>query len=232
MGGQAELNRLEEFTLKVKSSIPWIVVMDKHAFQYVLRVHSDRAMVEDLIDLPTWTQEQISELVTYRCRQAGMTPDFSQMDIPYLFDETEYETIEERNRSGFYRILWNAAGGNPSVALRLWADTLAVTADDRIVVRHLPRELSTGQLEGANLSVLLLLRVIAQSEISTTEDIGEGLQLPFAVVSNAIRVAMIRGWIEEIDGTYRITWRWFKTINRVLARQNLLAREVFQEAHS
>ncbi len=231
MGGQAQLSRLTEFTIQVKSSITWLAAMDKPAYQYVQRVRSDRAMLEDLIDLPRWTQEQISELIEYRCMQAGIAPDFSQIVIPHQFDETDYETLEERNRSGFYRILWNAAGGNPSVALRLWADALAVTVDDHIVVRHLPLELATGQLEVANLSVLLLLRVIAQSEMSTTNDISESLQLPFGVVSNAIRVAMIRGWIEEIDGYYRITWRWFRAINRVLARQNLLDREFFQETH-
>ena len=188
-------------------------------------------MVEGLIDLPTWTQEQISELIEYRCLQAGINPDFSQMVISHRFDETDYVTLEERNRSGFYRILWNAAGGNPSVALRLWADALAVTADEHVVVRHLPRELVTGQLEGANLAVLLLLRVIAQSEMSTMDDISESLQLPLSVVSNAVRVAMIRGWIEDIDGYYRISWRWYRAIIRVLARQNLLAREFFQETH-
>ena len=196
--------------------------MDKPAYQYVQRVRADIAMVEDLIELPTWTQEQIRELIEYRCEQTDVTPDFSQIVIPHQFDETDYETLDERNRSGFYRILWNAAGGNPSVALRLWTDALAVTEDDHIVVRHLPLELITGQLEAANLPILLLLRVIAQSEMSTINDISESLQLPLVIVSNAIRVALLRGWIEEIDGYYRITWHWFRAINRVLARQNLL----------
>ena len=226
MGGQLEMNRLSEFAQQIKSNITWILAMDRPAYQYVKRVRADHSIVEDLVELPTWTQEQISELIEYRCKQAGITPDFNQIEIPHQFDETDFESLEERNRSGFYRILWNTSGGNPSVALRLWADALTVMKDNHIVVQRLPSELEidTEQLENADLPLLLLLRVIAQSEMSTIDDISESLQLPFVVVSNAIRVALIRGWVEQIDDYYRITWRWFRSINRVLARQNFLTR--------
>jgi DNA-binding IclR family transcriptional regulator len=69
-----------------------------------------------------------------------------------------------------------------------------------------------------------MLRVIAQSGMSTAEDVAESLQLNPTVIESGIRFALFRGWIEETGGYYQITWRWFRTINRVLSRQNLLAR--------
>ena len=32
----------------------------------------------------------------------------------------------------------------------------------------------------------------------------------------------MRGWIEEVDGHHRVTWKWFRTITRVLVRRNFL----------
>ena len=99
-----------------------------------------------------------------------------------------------------------------------------MTADGRVIVQLLPQVFTGEQLENASLPVLLMLRVIVQSGKTTLEDIAESLRLAPVVIENGIRFALFRGWIEEIDGYYQITWQWFRTINRVLVRQNLLTR--------
>ena len=42
-------------------------------------------------------------------------------------------------------------------------------------------------------------------------------------VNDALRYALGRGYVEEIDGRYRIRWKWFRTITRFLSRRHLLA---------
>jgi hypothetical protein len=226
MNGAIELKRLIQFVAPLRSrvNICLIVAMVRPAFQYLSRLRAERIMLNDFIELTPWTQEQISELIEARCRWAGIEPDFSEIDIPHQYDDVDYESLDERTRAGFYRILSNASAGNPSVALRLWGDSLAVTDDGRILVQVLPQVFGGDQLEKANLSVLLILRVIIQSEMTTSEDIAESLQLGSSVIDNGIRFATLRGWIEETDGYYQITCRWFRPINRVLTRQNLLSR--------
>jgi hypothetical protein len=226
MNGAIELKRLIEFVapLRSRAHICVIAAMIRPAFQYLSRLRAERLMLNDYIELTPWTQEQISELIETRCRWAGIEPDFSEIDIPHQYDDIDYESLDERTRAGFYRILSNASAGNPSVALRFWGDSLAVTDDERILVQVLPQVFGGDQLEKANLSVLLILRVIIQSEMTTSDDIAESLQLASSVIDNGIRFALLRGWIEETDGYYNITWRWFRPINRVLTRQNLLSR--------
>jgi len=226
MGGDAELNRLNEFVapLRSKLKICLILTLVKPAFQYMNNLRAESALLEDFIELPSWSQEQISELIEARSQRAGIDPDFSEIEIPYQYDDIDYDSLDERTRSGFYRILWSVSAGNPVVALRLWSDSLAIAPDGKIIVRILPQVFGGDQLENANLSVLLLLRVIVQSGLTTALDIAESLRLPAETIDNAIRFALFRGWIEESDGYYQITWRWFRTINRVLIRQNLIAR--------
>ena len=226
MNGVVELNRLYEFIAPLRSRVKvcLIITMVKQAYQYISRLRGEQIMLKDYLELPSWTQEQITELIETRSRSAGIEPDFSEIEIPHQFDDIEYESLDERTRAGFYRILWSVSGGNPSVALRLWGDSLAVTDDERIFVQVLPRVFASDQLEQASLSVLLMLRVIIQSEMSTTEDIAESLQLSSGVIDSGIRFALLHGWIEEAGGYYEITWRWFRPICRVLTRQNLLSR--------
>jgi hypothetical protein len=226
MGGDAELKRLNEFVapLRSKLKICLILTLVKPAFQYMSNLRAESALLEDFIELPPWSQEQISELIEARSQRAGIEPDFSEIDLPYQYDDIDYDSLDERTRSGFYRILWGVSAGNPVVALRLWSNSLAVAPDGRIIVRILPQVFGGDQLENANLSVLLMLRVIVQSGLTTTADIAESLRLSTEIIDNGIRFALFRGWIEETDGYYQITWRWFRTINRVLIRQNLIAR--------
>ena len=80
------------------------------------------------------------------------------------------------------------------------------------------------ELDGAAHNVMLVLRCIAQSDLIAEPDIVDNLRLPSGAVGSAMHYCASRGWIESQDGHYRITMQWFKTITRVLARQNLLAR--------
>jgi hypothetical protein len=226
MNGVVELDRLSDFVAPLRSTlqVSLIVTMIKPAFQYLRRLRGERALLADSIELPAWTLDQLTGFIEMRSRQAGIEPDFSEIDIPYQYDDVEYDSLDERIRSGFYRILWNVSAGNPSVALRLWNDSLAETPGGRIVVQILPRVFVSDQMESASLPTLMILRVIVQSGITTAEDVAESLQLPANVIESGIRFALQCGWIEESDGYYKVTWRWFRTINRVLTRQNLLAR--------
>jgi hypothetical protein len=224
--GVVELDRLSDFVAPLRSNgnVAMIISMIKPAYQYLRRLRGERAILDNAIELPAWTLDQITALIELRSMKAGIEADFSEIEMPYQYDEADYDSPDERIRSGFYRILWNASAGNPSVALRLWSDSLAETPEGRVVVQILPQIFAGDQMEHASLSILLMLRVIVQSGMTTAEDVVESLQLPSNVIENGIRFALLHGWIEETDGYYQVTWRWFRTINRVLTRQNLLAR--------
>jgi hypothetical protein len=226
MNGVVELDRLSDFVTPLRASVnvSLIVTMIRSAHQYLSRLRGERAILADSMELPAWTLEQITELIVLRSRQAGIEADFSEIEIPYQYDDTEFDSLDDRNRSWFYRILWNMSAGNPSVALRLWNDSLAQTPEGRVIVQVLPQVFAGDQMDNVSLPILLMLRVIVQSGMTTAEDVTESLQLPSNVVENGIRFALHSGWIEEIDGYYQITWLWFRAIKRVLTRQNLLAR--------
>jgi hypothetical protein len=193
------------------------------AWNFLNRVRAERAVTPAVLELPFWTEEQIGHLIAQRCRDADITPDFGQLILPRYDYDAGQETLAERNRFAFYRLLWDAADGNPAVALRLWADSLAITEDGKFVV-HLPSPSETSEIERLTPTQLLVLRVIAQSELIARNEIVESLRFSEANVGNAILVSLQQGWIEEVDGRYRLSWDWYRTITRVLVRRNFLDR--------
>ena len=120
---------------------------------------------------------------------------------------------------------WTLSGGNPAVALLTWSNCLCYAEEgDADVCVRLPVQPSARELESAAHNVMLVLRCIAQSELVSAADVVDNLRLPHGAVGSAMHYCNSLNWIEEVDGRYRITMHWFKTITRALARQNLLAR--------
>ena len=60
--------------------------------------------------------------------------------------------------------------------------------------------------------------------LANQAEIIGSLRLSAIEVAGALNLALTREWIESIDGRYRLTWKWFRSITRILARQNLLVR--------
>ncbi len=222
-GGQRGMDQLGELISPIRDAVFWFYGINMAAYHYISRVRASRLFLDDILRLPMWTEDQIRELIEMRSSQAGFEPDFSELILPSQFDDIDYDTVEDRNRFGFYRILWNASDGNPMVSLHLWADSLRIAPDNRILV-SLPQLPATSELEKVSMTMLLSLRVIAQSESANQEEIVESLRLPTAEISGALRLAETRRWIKSIDGRYRITWKWFRSITQVLARNNMLVR--------
>ena len=223
MGGQKDLAKLSELIEGIHVGVLWIFSVDCFAWQFMRRARADRSTIGEAIELRSWSEEQIAELLDMRNTEAGIDADFSNAPVPPEFMETAMDTVEERNKAGVFRMICAMAGGNPSVALRIWADSIYPDESGRLLVRA-PVQLRSRELDKAAPNLLLVLRAIAQWEVISEKDIAGNLRLPPGAVGSAIHYSLQRGWIEESQAGYRLAWRWFRTIIRVLLRQNLLAR--------
>ena len=222
-GGQQDMDQVAGLVSSLQTDVFWFYGVNWAAWHYISRVRESQLFLDDVLRIPLWTEEQIRELIELRSAYVGIEPDFRELLLPRQFEDIDYDTIEDRNRFGFYRILWNASDGNPMVSLQLWADSLRIAPDGRFLV-SLPQLPATSELEKTNMTVLLTLRVIAQSEMASLEEITNSLRFPTSEVAGALHMAITHGWVEPVNGRYRLTRKWFRSIRRVLARKNLLVR--------
>ena len=225
LDGQTEMKRFADLVEAIDHEMLWVLSVDCFAWQFIKRVRADRTSIHEVVDLPAWTEDQIAALIEQRNANADLAPDFSSVQVPSEHAVTSYDTAEERNKAGVYRMLWSMSGGNPAVALLTWANCLyhEEEGDDTLSVR-LPVQPAARELENADHNVMLVLRCIAQSELVLQEDVVDNLRLPPGAVSSAMHYCISRSWIEEHRGYYRLAMGWFKPVTRTLARQNLLAR--------
>jgi len=228
MGGFSELSGLAELFERVHVPLVWGLSVDRYAYQFIARARADYQLADHLIQLRPWLEEQIGEFVEKRCESASLQPDFSKIKVPRQYMDVAQDAIEDRNRVGLYTMLTALSRGNPSIAIRLFADCIRMTADGVAEV-SLPTNRDDSVFSKEPINTLLVLRVIAQVELITYEDIVSNLRMAPAVVTSALQVARLRGWVEERNGHYRLSWPWFRIITQMLGRQNLLAG-VRQEA--
>jgi hypothetical protein len=223
MGGQRALDRVIALDLELDTEIRWIFVMDRRAWPYITLARGDRVLLHDVVELSAWSEEHLVALLEARAKAAGLDPTFQHLVLPSQLDASEYESLEERNRFGYCRILWEMTGGNPEVAMGVFADSLRVNRQGEVIVR-LPQAPIALALAECNAMTLLVLRVIVQCDWASVEDIAASLRISHARVDSALRYCGQNGWLEEHEGRHRIAARWYRTITLALVRQNLMPR--------
>lgn len=220
LGGQVELDRLMELVSSWQD-VPIIAAIDAAAWEYFGRMREGSITGASTIRLSAWTEGQIGELLESRAREVGMELDYGRLRFPRMLLEQEFDSPEEGLRASYRRILWAEAEGNPEVAIRLVTERLIEKEDGDALLR-LPKNPPASELEGMTLVELLVLRFIIQTDGALAEEMVAGLRYPQAVIDSALSTAEMRGLIEENHGRYRISWKWYRMVTRVLARRNML----------
>jgi len=223
LGGQAGVDQIEWISSKVSNDVFWLLSMNRSSWLYTTLARGHRAIFQDVVNLDPLSDEQIGKLIDSRIRAAGIEPDYASLVLSRQLDDGESRTLEERNRLALHRILWELSEGNAEVAIRLFADSLRVLPNGRIVLRP-PQLPPATEVAEANLSMLFTLRILAQCDVATLDDVVESLPVSRATIASALRFGLQRGWVEQADGFYWLSWRWYRTITRLLRRQNLLPR--------
>ncbi|MGI9291211.1 MAG: hypothetical protein ACR2QG_08035, partial [Gammaproteobacteria bacterium] len=222
VGGFEQLNKMSNIMDKLPPGITRIIGMDRFAWFYIRSALAERAASVDRVELPEWTDEQIAELIDSRCESAGFNVDFSELRVPSQYLDASEEDALERNRKGVYTMASRLSGGNPSIAMGLFVQCLR--QDDKGQIRAtLPANLDAREVEQAPINMLLMLRALAQADKITIDLLIDNLRYPRSVIENTLQLAVDRQWVEIEGEQYRLALPWFRSITRVLARQNLLA---------
>ncbi|KGJ99359.1 ATP-binding protein [Thalassotalea sp. ND16A] len=220
--GQREIRRLYGWINELKGLALWVLTFDSSSWSLLNALGIATGFFANTIVLKTWTEDQISELFDQRCQQADINIDFSQLIIPRQLADIEDDSVEGRNQSGIFRIIWGYADGNPAIACRTFASSIIY--DQGKLIAKLPAYPESKIIENYDINSLLVLRVLCQFGRCSVNDIVNNLRLHGLVVNSALAACVAQGIVEQISGRYQITWLWFREVSKYLARQNLLTR--------
>ncbi len=222
--GLQELDGLVALARESSTHCTWVFAFDSVIWQYFQRAREVRPLFDDIIKLRPWSEEGIVRLLRSRSEAVELDADFGRLvgELPADADELDVQEGLDRARNGFHRLLWDYSLGNPGVSLHFWRESLRCGPDGTHIVRLFEAP-DTGDLERLPDSTVFVLRAVIQLEHAAVGDVLEATMLARRQVDDAIRYALGRGYIEQIEGRYRIRWKWFRTITRFLSRRHLLA---------
>lgn len=220
--GQREIRRLYGWINELKGEALWVMSFDSSSWNLFNALGIANGFFAKHIQLKKWSEEQISQLFENRCKGAEINVDYSQLIIPRQLADMDEGSVAIQNKTGMYRIIWGYADGNPAISCRTLAD--AIIIDNDKVIAKLPSYPHSHIIEGFEINSLLVLRVISQFGRCRVSDIVQNLRLHGLVVNSAIAACVAQGIIEQINGRYQISWLWYRTVSKYLARQNLLTR--------
>ena len=223
MGGQLGLEQLIQLDARLERPIAWVLGVEKLAWRYIQRAQAERSLFQQAVTLPTWTEDQIGELVKQRTTQASMALDYSTLVLPRQLDSGEHDTVNERNQFGYARVLWEMSDGIPEVAIRMFADSLQRTSAGTYRVQ-LPQAPFSMTLSESNVDTLLALRVVVRCEVAQPIDIARSLRMGPPAVAALLRFCEQNGWLEESAEGWIIPWKWYRAVTRILMRKNLVVR--------
>lgn len=203
--------------------VVWVLTFDEVTWRFLERARATRPVFDDVVFLEGWTEEGIAELLRARTEAVGIVPSFAHLldALPANADDIDRREALAARETSYYRLLWDHAAGNPGIALDIWRRALGVATDGAVCVSifHSPDAKDIERLPDA---ALFVLRAVLQLAPAHPSAITQATMLRPAQVSDSLRYALARGYIEERAGTYRVTWAWFRPIVVFLQRRHLL----------
>jgi hypothetical protein len=201
----------------------WIFALDSVVWPFLRRARDARPLFDEVLVLAPWTDEQIGNLLVRRNAEAAIDPTFEDLleALAPSADEIDRQEALSAKQTGYFRMVWDYARGNPALALEVWRSSLMEDLEDRVrvVALHAP---NAARLETLPDAALFILRAVLQMAPATVADVAESTRLTEAQVQNAFRFGLAHGYLVEDGGRIRVSWAWLRSVTLFLERRRLL----------
>ncbi len=226
MGGLDAFDEVLSVARRRSNHCAWVFAFDAVVWRFFERARGARPLFDEVIRLEPWREEAIGRLLTARTAAVGLAPSFRHLltDLREDADDVDVNEAIEHTAAGYYRLIWDYAGGNPGIALHAWRLCLGVDPDGQVAVKvfDAPNAL---ELEGLPDSCVFVLRAVVQLGLAHPDDILQATMLESSEIEDALRFGLNRGYFKLVGLRYWVTWAWFRPITRFLQRRYLLSSQ-------
>ena len=200
----------------------WVLSMHRPAWAYLTRLGAlvNTGVVRGVVDLAPLAPPALRALVMRRTRAAGLDVSFHALEDTGPFGAPP-EVERERAVASFFRVLADASGGCPQVALSLWASSLRAGRDGGWNV-VLPPSLGAAPVDGLRTDELFVLAALRIQERLSLADLEAQAGVRDDDVPTVVQGLIQRGLIEGTDTGYALATRHVVAVTRVLRRRHFL----------
>jgi hypothetical protein len=221
VGGLDALDALLVLARAASQQCVWVFCFGSVMWQFVEKARSVYPLFDEVLKMRPWSEQRIGELLRARCDAAAIQPSFRALSDAAASDSADAVRFARQTEADYHRLLWDASGGNPGVALHLWRDALRVAPDGAVLVTlfSLP---DTRDLQRLPPDMAFVLRAVLRLERVAAEQIARSTMLTLPEVNEALHFAERRGWLEQRERVYRVTWTWLRAVTQLLQRRRML----------
>ncbi len=229
VGGLAAYEMFIRIAQASVGKVLWVIAFARWSFEYLQRTHPQRDVYDEIIQLPHWTEEKISELIDTRLALAGVVADYDQLLLKgattsriNLNDAAALQAVE-KTADRYHRLIWDYSDGNPRVALHFFRLSLTWMGNNTVSVRLFPLP-SMGELDTFEKRTHYLLACLVQHENLTVPEAARSLRFPLNECARSLQLLQRDGFVICSDtGRYRVNSHWNRAVLRFLQRKKLLA---------
>jgi hypothetical protein len=197
----------------------WILAVHEPAWQYLGRlgtvVHAETFRA--VLSLPRVPAASLDEALVARTDAAGFKLDYRHL----VARAPEAEDLE-RARQGYFRLLAEAAEGNPGVALQLWLDSLSCSEDQTTLNVRLPPELASAELPNLTDDELLVLAAVRVHGALTVDELVLVNNVERRTAATTVQNLRARRLVEDDRLGLRLPLVHLPRVTRVLRRRHFL----------
>ena len=201
----------------------WVFAIDGLVWPFLRRARDARPLFDEVMALRHWTDDEIGALLTSRCQEAKVAPTFEDLlePLPATADEADKQDALAAKRVGYFRMIWDYAGGNPAIALEVWRNSLLRASGSSVRVRPL-RAPPDAALESLPDQALFILRAVLQITPATVANVSRATRFSEAHVRNAVGYGLAQGYLVMNGEEIRVTWAWLRAVTLFLERRHLV----------
>ncbi len=223
VGGYRAYDALVELVNATSNRIFWILIFNSFTWRFLNESRSRQHYFRRLLDMPSWSADEIRDLIRRRNQQTGFSVQFDEMLLAGDRSESGHLEVIE-GADGYFRLLRETSGGNPRIATRLWLSSLTVIGERRLRVSTF-REPSSAVLDELSDELLFALAAISQHENLSSDELQRVLNVSEGLARFAIQFLSEAGLVVPKDGSsdrFTLSASHYRQVLRALRQKHLL----------
>jgi len=174
-----------------------------------------------VIQLPPMGEDALAQITQRRLEAAGWKPDFSELVGANPFGADPAVELE-RSTSVFYRLLAEASGGNPAIALDLFVRCITPELEAKTVRVKTDHALELDLVQGLSEPDLFTLVALRTQDSLDERELERVTNMAPGVVKSTVKHLEQRGLVVLAEGHVRILQSQLAAVTRTLRRRNFL----------
>ena len=206
---------------ETSSHVFWLLSFGKVAWEYLTNVAGRVVYFRRVVLMPEWSETELRGLILRRMRRAGYRVNFSDLLVTRI-QGVQMQSQVIRTSQGYFRLLWDYADGNPTIASYFWLRSLVPEESGKSVRVHLFAAPKIEELEALPDDIVFVLTGVLEHESASANELAEITNLSIELCRFAVRFGREKGYLEVRDRRFVVSRLWRQTIVTFLKRRHLL----------